>query len=90
MHPVTAALLGAHIRPVFSLLAPSGEGASTILVRHCIYARDHLESDKIDFDTPLLAAGYIVCEQANPSAVPNPYNKLKYLVVMKQNWYIFC
>jgi len=42
MHPVPAALLGARIRRVFSLLAPCGTGASAISVRHRIYAHDHL------------------------------------------------
>ncbi len=41
MHPVPAALLGAQIRRVFSLLAPCGTGASAISVRDRIYVHDH-------------------------------------------------
>jgi hypothetical protein len=46
--PVPAALLGAQIRPVFSLLAPCGTGASAISVRHSIYARDHLVTASVE------------------------------------------
>jgi len=41
MHPVPAALLGVQIGPLFSLLPPCGTGASTLSLRHYIFARDH-------------------------------------------------